>query len=188
MSQNSEPKHFAAQLREILDPAKVEAPQNGVLRLMDHESGMTFDVKGVSDEAVAIRVDKIEHLKKALIPNVYRPLVCDYLLVEHSAKSKKQLAVLLELKTTVGPDSRPLEQLRRSLPILRYLQSACEVHFRQRIDLQERYVLAGNQYPNNFDKQSIRFDQGCPYDTQDYRGISVRVFVGSGNSFGTLVG
>lgn len=191
MNPNAAPREFATQLREIIDPKMksqdiLVGPVDGVLRLKDHTSGMTFNVTGVSDEAVAIRVDRIQHLK-ALAPSreLQLNLACDYLLVEGSAGRTQQLAVLLELKETIGYDSRPREQLRRSLPILRYLRSVCEVHFMQQVALQEKYVLVGKAFHSSFDKQSIRFERGRPHN-EDYRGIRIKVMVGVGETLAAL--
>ncbi len=146
---------------------------------------MVFDVRGVSDEAVAVRVDAIQHLK-ALASKDRLKLVCDYLLVGGADGDADTQAMLLELKRTVGYDSKPREQLRRSLPILRYLQSACEVHFEQQLALDVRYVLAGSAYHPTFDKQPVTFGNAQPR-RENYHDIAITVLVGRGESFSTLV-
>lgn len=189
MEPDHDPLEFAAQLREILDPDPkldiVSGPVSGVLQLRDPQSGMTFDVTGLSDEAVAIRVETIQHLKALASKDGLR-LVCDYLLVEHAPGNTGPLAVLLELKTTVGYDEKPREQLRRSIPILRYLQSACEVHFRKKVAFQERYILVGSAFHPTFDKQPVTFTEGQPL-FENHRGIVIKILVGCGESFGALV-
>lgn len=180
---------FPAQLRDILDADLetdiVSGPVSGVLQLHDPKSGMTYDVTGLSDEAVAIRVDTIQHLKALASKDDLR-LVCDYLLVERVLDDTGPLAVLLELKKTIGYDKRPREQLRRSLPILRYLQSACEVHFRKKVTFQERYILVGSAFHPSFDKQPVTFANGQPR-FENHRGIVIKVLVGSGESIAALV-
>lgn len=183
------PLEFAAQLREILDPDPkldlVSGPVSGVLQLRDPKSGMTFDVRGLSDEAVAIRVETIQHVKALASKDDLR-LVCDYLLVERAPGNTGLLVVLLELKTTIGYDSRPREQLRRSLPILRYLQSACEVHFRKTVAFEEKYILVGSAFHPSFDKQPVTFT-GRQSLFENHRGITIKILVGCGESFGALV-
>lgn len=48
--------------------------------------------------------------------------VCDYLVICGSS-GQRCSAVFVELKKTLGPRSRATEQLRRSLPLLRYLEA-----------------------------------------------------------------
>lgn len=179
---------FPGQLREILDPRPdiVSRPVEGVLQLRDLQSGMTFNVTGLSDDAIAIRIDAIQHVKALASKDDLR-LVCDYLLVDHTPNNNAGLvAVLVELKKTVGYDKRPREQLRRSLPILRYLHSACEVHYERVVRLQERYALVGSALHPGFDKQPVDF-AAARHRVEEHCGIRIRIVVGVGGSLRTLV-
>ena len=91
---------------------------------------------------------------------------------------------MVELKTTLQEDSYGLEQLRRSLPLAKYLLSVCEVELQRSWSLQTNYALIAEKRVERFDKQAVR---PRPYvETEDYKGIRVSVRVGTRFDFAAL--
>ena len=112
-------------------------------------------------------------------------LICDYLLlVELDGYTH---AVLVELKKTW--ERRAREQVRRSLPLLEYLRSACEVERGTRFDdarIRVGYlVICENRRLN---KQTTRAEPMKAVHSEDYRDITVRTYIGTTISLAILVG
>ena len=111
--------------------------------------------------------------------------ICDYLLIEEAADDCK--IILVELKSSLQKRSEGLEQLRRSLPLAKYLLSVCEVEL-QRCWIEEfKYALIAEKSTNYFDKQRIRPHAYAKSPKKEkYEGIEVSVGVGTRFEFAAL--
>ena len=72
-----------------------------------------------------------------------------------------------------------MEQLRRSLPLLEYLRSVCQVHNHMKADkpgMDARYFLIGEKSGEKLDKQPLRSNRPLP--TEKHENITVNTFVG----------
>ena len=136
-----------------------------------------------SDVSV-VDMDTVGHL-----PGVRRGVlkwICDFLLVSRSDGA--DLAVFIELKKTLREDRKGMEKLRRSLPILKYLDSSCRIHHnnqnRNRHSPQVRYFLIGQKNCLRLDKQRLR---PRPFvQTEKYKDIEVHTFLGGRIRFDQL--
>ena len=108
--------------------------------------------------------------------------ICDYaVFVEHENHCE---VVMVELKTTLQKRSDGLEQLRRSLPLAKYLLSVCEVELTASWPCRFGYALLAEKHTNRLSKGRVR-PSGTLEATQ-YEGIDVAVAVGDRFDFGDL--
>lgn len=108
--------------------------------------------------------------------------ICDYLLVEEMADGCK--VILVELKSSLQKRLEGLEQLRRSLPIAKYLLSVCEVELQRSWPGQYRYALIAENRTNRLDKPRTRPLPNV--EEEDYEGIRVSLNVGTRFKFAAL--
>lgn len=108
--------------------------------------------------------------------------ICDYVLVDEGTDGCE--VVMVELKKTLQKRSEGLEQLRRSLPIAKYLLTVCEVELRRSWRCQFSYALIAEKRTNRLDKQVTR--PIVELSTEEYKDIKVAVGVGKRFDFGTL--
>lgn len=102
--------------------------------------------------------------------------ICDYLLI-HEGDGKCR-ATLVELKSTLQRKSEALEQLRRSLPMVRYLLSVCSIEADADWDPTVAYALIAERQTNRIDKQPTRPRVGR-LDRERHGQIDVDIFVGT---------
>lgn len=108
--------------------------------------------------------------------------ICDYILINEGADDCE--VVIVELKSTLQKRQDGLEQLRRSLPIAKYLLAVCEVEMQRTWPCRFRYALLAEKRTNRLDKQPIR--PSAQLSTEGYKDINVTVGVGTRFDFGAL--
>lgn len=142
------------------------------------------NVSKLPSEAVVINLQRFGSLSG--IRNGPWKQHCDYMLVFRVDETVR--VIFVELKKTLhGNESKGFEQLRLSLPLLKYVDSVCELHFGTESDRREpivRYVLIGEQGSQKLDKQLVRVSQS-KYSEQ-HKDITVNVLIGSRFGFGRL--
>ena len=176
-------------LQAILREAAVAAgpDDEGLVTLSERrESGrssMHVQVSHVPSTSTVIS------LRRASQHSILRPSpgeswmkICDYMLIDDDADGCE--IVMVELKSTLQKRPEGLEQLRRSLPIAKYLLTVCEVELRRSWPCLFRYALIAEKRTNRLDKQPTR--PGAQLRTEDYEGIKVAVGVGTRFDFGAL--
>ena len=143
---------------------------------------MDVSVTGVPADAVVIHVDKIGSLSGIEAGAWKRS--CDYMIVFRSGEQDGVLFV--ELKRTLRDgDTEGHEQLRRSLPILDYLNRMCAIHFETNPARPEvRYALIGERGSARLDKQRVR--PGQVPQVAPYKNISVTSVLGQRVAFETI--
>lgn len=167
-------------LTTILRREHLKCPRDGSVELREKYRGrpdMRVQVVGVSVPVAQVRVEKVGHLPG--LQEGVRGLrqICDYALL---AEANGEIhAVLIELKPSRNNDDEPREQLRRSLPVLEYLRSACDVERGTGMTrkMSVGYVLIfQRENPVALDKQTVRTEA---LTTEQYRNIAVSTFVGT---------
>ena len=124
------------------------------MELREKKADMRVTLVGLPATGAAVRVENVGHLSKLRDPC---KRVCDYLLVLEANGDTSVL--FIELKKTQTPSDRPREQLRRSLPILKYLLSVCEVERGTTLkSVSVRYAIVFERVSEKLDKQRIRAD------------------------------
>ena len=165
-------------LETVLMPQFLQRPKtpSGVVTLRDHQSKMEVELIGVSTPFLAIRMSKLMHMR-ALRDHPDVKKICDYLLIGQSDDS--DYVIFIELKDKLREKDDPKEQLRRSLPVLKYLLSVCEIEAEHdfndwKSDLTLRYVLIAEQSSGRLDRQGVRIS---PKGEQEiYRSIPITTF------------
>ena len=174
---------LAAHLRMILsDKVLVPATSGGVVLV--EKNVQKTDISKLPSDAVVVNLQRFGSLSG--VRDGRWKQSCDYMLVFRGDGMDRVLFV--ELKRTLnGNKSKGFEQLRLSLPLQKYLDSVCELHFEPKPDRLEpivRYVLIGEQGSQKLDKQPVRPVQ-IPYSEQ-HKDITVTVLVGPRFGFGRL--
>lgn len=174
---------IVSELPAIVNESALTHPTGGSIRLDDEQSGMQVEVNELEPAVpvVAIRLGGrggVGHVSN-LRTDAGLESICDYLLVVE--RDGKTHAVLVELKKTWNRKAK--EQLRRSLPLLEYLRSACEVERGTRYEtgMTTGYLIICER--RRLDKQSPK-----PRPVEDYRNIKIRTRVGTTISLDLLTG
>ena len=102
--------------------------------------------------------------------------ICDFVLFEDCGERCR--VVMVELKSTLQKRSEGLEQLRRTLPLAKYLLAVCEVELQRSWRCEFSYLLVAQRRTNRLDKQPIRALPE-PSRTMDHNGIEVSIAVGT---------
>ena len=137
---------------------------------------MKIEVVADVSDIVAANIQIIGHVKK-LQGGIGADRRCDYLLIANI--DGRDVAFLIELKRTISDKREAKEQLRRSLPIFRYLASVCEVHYEDPIiDFDIQYILIGDKLNQRLDKQTIRPKKACLVEVEEWKSIRIRKYLG----------
>lgn len=164
---------LATHLRKILAAKTLVTPKTKKRVTLNEESVMKVQVAGVPPQFTAVDMRQIGSLSG--LNNGSWMKTCDYLLVFN--KSDRDYAIFVELKKTLYEDkSDGMEQLRRSLPYLKYLHSVCRLQFAS--NLREpivKYIIVAERYSRRFDKQRVR--PGGRLPAENYKEISVHPIV-----------
>lgn len=182
---------LAAGLRKVLEPEVVEPARDlDAVELWEkkREVDMRVRVVGLPAESLAIRTDRIGHVSK--IRGGSRTQMCDYLIVAEC--DGRTCALFVELKKTQKTgDNKPREQLRRSLPILEYLRSVWEIDsetFVGKHGVSVHYSILFERTSPKLAKQPVKADPSRMVETEQYKGLTIRTFVGTSVPLAMLIG
>ena len=173
----------SSQLKSILAENALVSYEPGnevVLR----EDVTELAVTQMPPDVAVVNMDVVGHL-----PGIGRGVlkwICDFLLVR--GLDGADHAIFIELKETLRENKKGMEQLRRSLPILKYLVSACQIHGdEQKKNMPTpgvRYYLVGMKNSRKLDKQPVRPRRQI--QKENYKEIDVHTYLGSRISFNLL--
>ncbi len=178
---------LATDLAAVLKPDKlVVAAHGGDIVLSDRRAGMRVQVVGTPAATAVIRLERIGH--SAGLRDGPWKRICDYLLVVDWEGGLH--AVFVELKRTSTGELRPRDQLRRSLPLLEYLRSVCEVEGCDASigSISTRYFIICEKRGRRLDKQSVKVDPARRIREERHEGVTIRTFIGTRVPFTTLLG
>ena len=114
---------------------------------------MKVEVSDLATDATVVRLDRIGSLS-GLRDGAWKKS-CDYMIVSSNGDTVRVLFV--ELKRTLTEEADYLEQLRRSLPLLKYLLWVCRIECSsdpERVEV--RYAVIATRGSPRFDKQPVR--------------------------------
>ena len=176
---------LVSELPDVVAKAALTRSNGGNVHLVDEESGMQVELL-TPVPVVAIRLGRgyVSHAP-GLRKNKGLESICDYLLVVELNGNTH--AVLVELKKTWEPKAR--KQLRRSLPLLEYLRSACEVEHEIRYDgtrISTGYLIICEK--GRFDKQPPKASPAAAVRSENYRNIRISTYVGTTLPLAILTG
>ena len=168
----------------VEDLALAPANADGVL-LTDEQSGMRVQVLArVPVTAIRLGSAGVGHVPRLNL-HAGLNLICDYLLV--AELNGRTHAILVELKATWEPRAR--DQVRRSLPLLAYLRAVCEIEREAPFDdgsIETGYLVVCEH--RRLNKQTSRAEPARTADSEDYRNIRVRTYIGTTVSLEILTG
>ena len=164
---------LSTHLRKILAAKTLVTPKTEKQVTLHEEPVMEVKVAEVPPQFTAVDMRQIGSLSGLKSGNWQK--TCDYLLVFN--QGSRDYAIFVELKKTLYEDkTEGMEQLRRSLPYLKYLHSVCRLQFGS--NLREpivKYIIVAVRYSRRFDKQRVR--PGGRLPTENYKDISVHPIV-----------
>ncbi len=173
---------LARNVKEILADGALIYPPTGRDVTLKEKNVMTVIVAGLPKDATVINLNRIGKLS-GIQDGIWKR-ACDYLIVFHDGAQDG--ALFVELKKTLGgggTDGR--EQLRRSLPILSYLQTMCALHFpTDAPPATARYALIAERGSPRLDKQPVRASN-TP-QVEEYKNIRVVSVIGERVAFDSL--
>ena len=175
------------ELANILQPvALVQPAKNNVICLRERQSpGMRVEIINPTGMVAVIRLEKVGHPPGIQEGPCRR--ICDYLLI---AKYKSNnYATFVELKKTSSNEEKPKEQLRRSLPILEYLRSACGIGnagASNEPSMIVSYWVICERNSAKLDKQLVNADPAKRTRKEQYKNITIRTFIGKKIPFARL--
>ena len=184
---------LAAELESVLKRDVLVPAGDGGVELRDRQSGMKVRIVAPPGLArlAAIHVERIGHSGKLRDRGSERAgrlrRICDYLLIVESGGSTR--FVFVELKETWSEEEKPRDQLRRSLPLLEYLRSVCEMEYERRPGEHEitmHYWIIIKKRTRNLDRQPVNVDPVRMQRGEEYKGITIRTFFGTSVPLTTL--
>ena len=147
---------------------------------------MTVEIDAEDWRVTTIRMPESCH-PKFVIGKDWK-MLCDYFLL--CERDDEVQILLVELKRTLNTEheSKAMEQLRRSLPLWRYLHTAAAVDSKSGMSgvVPVRYVAIYSQTDNRFPKEEFRGPTRCR--RREWRGIGVREVVATSVSLSELTG
>ena len=170
-------------LKTILTEGVLESPSSGNVVLKE-PNVQEVEVSRLVSDAVVIRLRK-KFGRFSGIKDGRWTQKCDYMIV--FSGDENNCVLFVELKNALNNKKRAFAQLRRSLPLLKYFDSVCGIHFgcgTGKPEMTVRYVLISAKNSHRFDKQSVRPTQ-LRY-TDEYKDITVTTLIGSRFRFDLL--
>lgn len=193
---------LVAGLEDILRPEVLVHTTGDVVELTEKAKGgadMRVEIVGLPAIVIAIRMTNVgRHDKRGSLAGVGHATslrdgewkqICDYLLAVEA--SERIQVVFVELKTTYSEEDKPGEQLRRSLPLLKYLQSILEIQWGTQLDERSiaiHYSVLFKQTSSRLAKQSVKAGPIKPKSKWIYKGMTIRNFIGRRIPFSSLTG
>ena len=170
---------FNQTLAKLLkDQVLVSPAVDGSVFLRERKANMNVEVLNSMCALIVVNVKRLNHL--SMLEDGESKKICDYLLI--ATFDGKIRAGFVELKKSLTGEVDPMEQLRRSLPVLEYLRSACEVECEKKgwgAGMTVKYNLIAEKRHRRIDKQRVRQLPGYWPEIESYKNIAVRKFVGS---------
>lgn len=137
--------------RALEERVFVDADAGGEVRL-EEKGEMAVTLFGVAAGAATMSLRSLDHLS-AVKQGEWRQK-CDYIVLV--ALNQVDYAVMVELKKTVGHDTKPLDQLVRTKPIVEYLAALGRLEDGPRGPLDCRYVVFARRFGANLMKDAVR--------------------------------
>ena len=178
-------------LRSILSErsAVITSPDEKGLLTLSEDRGddlqMKVELRQVPSTTTAIRLpESTEHSILRQSRGALWLRSCDYLLIDEGERECR--VAMVELKSDLHKDGRGLEQLRRTLPLAKYILSVCEVELRHKWHYRFNYVLIAEK-SGRLDKRWTRSRPNPQVEMRDHDDIEVGVGVGTQFNFSSLV-
>ena len=145
--------------------------------LKETDADMCFGVTSLPISSTVVKIGSLQHLTGVKETGDLRK-ICDYLLVIPTGNLWS--AVLIEMKKTLDQKNKEKgkEQLRRSIPVVKYLESLCAIQAERDWEVVMRYVVVAEKESPRLDKGRTRVVAGFRRWREKHEKISVAFFVG----------
>ena len=184
---------LAAELKGVLKRDVLAPAEDGGVDLRDKQSGMTVRILTPPGPArlAAIHAERVGHSGKLRDRGSKHAgrlrRICDYLLVIESDDTTH--VIFVELKETWSEEEKPRDQLRRSLPLLDYLRSVCEIEYGpSEHGISMHYWIIFGKRTRKLNRQPVNVDPAHMRRVEEYNGITIRTFFGTSVPLTTLTG
>lgn len=149
-------------------------PGRGEVELVERGQ-MAVTLYGLPADVAVVSMTGVDHLKCVR----HGPLLqkCDYLILGRGDGS--DYALLVELKKTLDDeqDTKPMEQLWMTHPIVRYLEASFARVGGPTDPVRIRQIIWAQQPGPSVLKHAVRVRPNEPVETRRWRGLSVPVFL-----------
>lgn len=189
---------LAERLRKVLSPEALVSPKSDGSVTLREADVMDVTVARVPSGVTTINLQKMGDLSG--VDDGPWKQRCDYMFAVDTGDDSEVLFIELKRSLDSERKEKAMEQLRRSPPILMYLQSLCELErehlnqpegerrelplYRRLHELRWRYLVISERYTGRLDKQPVRAGGGP--SMEEFRTIQVGVVVGLHLSFERL--
>lgn len=181
MTLASEVSGFADQLRQVLQDS--QAKYSSTSEVVLQGNGARFCITGLPSPSVVVVADKVGHL--GTLKDGRWKQICDYLLI--TTGDGHVDVTFIEMKETFRPAERkPKEQLLRTVPILKYLLSLCEIEFGSATKVVQRFAVLAPKKQERIDKQRTKIEPKQLRYKERHKGIDICVAIGGTISFDSL--
>lgn len=172
---------FSDRLKHVLRDSTINSTNaDGTTILRDEKT--CFVITGLPPSSIVVKMEKIGHLNT--LEGRKLRWRCDYLIsVAHDDHDQ---IILLETKKTLHDSSRPKEQIRRSIPILKYLVSLCEIENERSWNIIKYFSVIAEKDANRLDKQPTHVEPGLLSRLENYKGIDISFVIGTEFSLASL--
>ena len=110
--------------------------------------------------------------------------ICDYLLI--IANDAHVDVTFIEMKETLREFESPMEQLVRTIPILKYLLSVCEIEFETIFKVVQRFVVLASKREERIDKHRTKIKSRYLRNKTRHKGFDICIAIGGTVSFKSL--
>ena len=139
----------------------------------DRHVDMTVTITGLWSDSTIVDTRRVDHL--GCIRKGECRQRCDFIIF--TTTNSESAVILVELKKTVGSDTKPYDQLLRSRPIAEYLISMAEADGNSVGSVRFHHVVMGTKVSDRFDKQRVRSGPPAPAWEETFRGTRMVVFL-----------
>ena len=171
-------------LKLVLEDEIIVRPETDGNTVLRERKVMSLEVTKIPANLIVINMQKMGSLSG--VKEGEWKQICDFLMIfEHEGKD---CAIFIELKKTLNEKAKQkgMDQLRRSLPFLKYLHSVCELQYGANFNVPiVKYTIVAARHSPRLDKQPVR--PTYPLPTENYKDISVTPFVEKEIRFNSLM-
>ena len=171
---------FSYHLRQVLRDSLVKHSSTNEVTLQGART--TFSITGLPSLSIVVDLDKVSHL--GALKSGRWTQICDYLLV--MSNNGHVDVTFVEMKETLRETNKPKEQLVRTIPVLKYLLSLCEIEFGPVDNVVQRFAVLASKREERIDKQQTRIEPKYVRHKERHKGVDIRIAVGGTIAFSSL--
>ena len=173
---------FSEHLQQVLQKSRVTYSSTNQVVLQGAHT--KFSINDVPSPSVVVNLDKVGHLGALKKERRRLTSICDYLLI--IAKDAHVDVTFVEMKETLREFEKSREQLVRTIPILKYLLSVCEIEFGTIFKVVQRFVVLASKREERIDKHRTKIKSRYLRSKTRHKGFDICIAIGGTVSFKSL--